>query len=340
MNDDILSLKSVSKRYVTKKSGRKVTIQALSNVSFTIGSRRIVALVGESGSGKTTLARLITGIETMDQGQIMFDKRPLQEWRRLGLREYRKHVQIVFQDPFAALNALNTVGYSLSRPIVNYRHVKEDDLNARVEEIMALVHLTPAKDFVAKLPFQLSGGQLQRVVIARAIASNPKLIVADEPVSMLDVSIRAGILQLLGDLRIHQGVSFLYITHDLISARMIADDILVLYRGTVVEQGDANEVAKAPLHPYSQLLLESIPDPWNVSEGRDAVLPFSGAGVQEEGCVFATRCPHVMRNCTLNSPTLQAADGNRSVACFLYHDNERPVYHPNHLEAVPGETRS
>jgi peptide/nickel transport system ATP-binding protein len=323
MNEVILQLDSVNKTYIRKKDGKKQEIRAARGVSFVLRKNHIVALVGESGSGKSTLAKLITGIEKPDGGYIRFDGKSLRDWSRGGLRNYRKHVQMVFQDPFAALNPLNTVEYTVRRPLVNYRKLSGKNLSAKVEEILETVHLTPVRDFLEKYPFELSGGQLQRVVIARAIASNPKLIVADEPVSMLDVSIRADILHLMSDLRSKQGVSFLYITHDLISARMLADEIIVLYQGTVVEHGIATEVVRNPMHPYTQLLLRSIPNPWAAGQSAciDPVRPTSSAS-PESRCVFLNRCPHAMRQCENASPVLHDVDKHRSVACFLYSESK------------------
>lgn len=230
---------------------------------------------------------------------------------------------MVFQDPFAALNPLNTIEYTLSRPLKNYRGTSGRQMREHVEGVLETVHLTPVRDFIGKYPFELSGGQLQRVVIARALSSNPKLIVADEPVSMLDVSIRADILQLMLDLRDKEGVSFVYITHDLVSARMLADEIVVLYRGTVVEHGDAAQVVKNPLHPYTQLLLRSIPNPWK--RGEDDMVTtteVTNAPVASKGCVFRHRCPFAMKKCEDVAPALGDVGGGRQVACYLHMDEE------------------
>lgn len=321
MAEVILELDNVSKTYVRKKDGKRQEVKAASNVSFRMHKQHVVALVGESGSGKSTLAKLITGVERANGGDIVFDGKSLKAWSRGGLRDYRRNVQMVFQDPFAALNPLNTVEYTVKRPLANYRKLSGQNLIDMTADLLETVHLTPVDEFMAKYPFELSGGQLQRVVIARAIASSPKLIVADEPVSMLDVSIRADILQLMSDLRDKQGVSFLYITHDLISARMLADEIIVLYRGTVVEQGNANEVVRHPIHPYTQLLLRSIPNPWAGAKQMEGPKdrPVSGSA-SDAGCVFRSRCPYAMKRCEMEAPTLQDAGGDRVVACFLHGD--------------------
>lgn len=322
MAEAILKLADVQKTYTRKANGQVLKVRAVRHVTFDVPRQHIVALVGESGSGKSTIAKLITGVERADAGAIMFNQKPFAEWRR-NMREYRRHVQMVFQDPYAALNPLNTVRYTISRPLSNYRALKGTALDREIERILETVHLTPVKEFVDKLPFELSGGQLQRVVTARALASNPQLIVADEPVSMLDVSIRAEILHLLDELRTKEGVSFLYITHDLISARMLADEIVVLYRGTVVEEGNAQEVARNPMHPYTQLLLQSIPNPWAPSLEPNVDLSRLDRTSDDGGCVFRARCPHAMKVCETAVPTLKSGVEGQKVACFLHHAPEQ-----------------
>lgn len=315
MDSPILVLTQVDKTYRAKKGGRVQQVHAVRHVSFEVMPRHIVALVGESGSGKSTIAKLITGVERADAGQIDFLDKPYGQWRR-HMRDYRRRVQMVFQDPYAALNPLSTVRYTLSRPLTNYRNLTGQALEQEIERILGIVHLTPVKEFIDKLPFELSGGQLQRVVIARALGSNPELIVADEPVSMLDVSIRAEILRLIDELRTQAGVSFVYITHDLISARMLADDIVVLYRGTVVETGQAQEVAKHPQHPYTELLLQSIPNPWADNLQTSVDLSVMDQVTDTGGCVFRGRCPYAMPVCETSVPELHLIEPDHRVACF------------------------
>lgn len=319
MDDTILQLHQVSKTYSRKKEGQRQAVRAANQVSFAVRKHHVVALVGESGSGKSTLAKLITGVERADSGDITFDGKSIQDWSHGGLRSFRRHVQMVFQDPYSALNPLSTVEYTVQRPLTNYRKLSGYELQAMVATLMETVHLTPVHEFLKKYPFELSGGQLQRVVIARAVASSPKLIIADEPVSMLDVSIRAEILKLMSDLRDKHGVSFLYITHDLVSARMLADEIVVLYRGTVVEQGNANEVVRSPMHPYTHLLLRSIPNPW-ASQMQEPVDSQASRPAESAtgGCVFRARCPHAMKQCEEAEPALTAVNEERQVACFLH----------------------
>ena len=207
---------------------------------------------------------MITGVERPTEGTVRLGDLDLGTLRRRRLRDLRRTVQMVFQDPYAALNPLNTVEYTLSRAISNLTDVPRDGVRRRMFELLETVGLTPVEQYARKLPHQLSGGQRQRVVIARALASDPQVMIADEPVSMLDVSLRAGVLALLRDLREHTGMSLLYITHDLLSARLITDDILVLHEGRVVEQGPTAQVMRHPRDEYTIRLLDAIPDPGRV----------------------------------------------------------------------------
>ncbi|MDM7892042.1 ABC transporter ATP-binding protein [Curtobacterium caseinilyticum] len=236
-------------------------VQAVRDVSFTLEPGQSLALVGQSGSGKSTIAKMLTGVEQPSSGTVRFGDTDVAKLGRRGLKDLRSEVQMVFQDPYAALNPLHTVEYILSRPIANYTGLRGRDARRRMLEILETVGLTPVEQFAQKLPHQLSGGQRQRVVIARALASDPQVIIADEPVSMLDVTLRAGVLALLEDLREQWGVSLLYITHDLLSARLITDDIMVLHDGAVVERGRTAEVLQHPQDDYTVALLDAVPNP-------------------------------------------------------------------------------
>jgi peptide/nickel transport system ATP-binding protein len=242
------------------RRGKRVT--AVDDVSFTIAPGAAVALVGASGSGKSTIANLITGSERPTSGSISFGDVQVQRLRAGGLRHYHSDVQMVFQDPYGALNPLHTVGYTVTRPVQNFLGLSAEKAAERMHELLDIVGLTPPEQFAPKLPHQLSGGQRQRVVIARALACEPALIVADEPVSMLDVSLRAGVLRLLAKLRSERGLSLLYITHDLLSARVVTDEILVLHEGRVVESGVTKDVLQHPKDEYTVQLLDAIPNPF------------------------------------------------------------------------------
>ncbi|KND52986.1 ABC transporter ATP-binding protein [Bifidobacterium breve] len=257
--DMTITVSGLSKIYPARKRGEK-PVQAVDDVSFTLVPGESLALVGASGSGKSTIAKMITGVERPTTGQITLgDKRIDQMKSKRALRALHADVQMVFQDPYAALNPLHTVEYTLTRPILNYTNLRGAAARKRMLELLETVGLTPVETFAAKLPHQLSGGQRQRVVIARALASNPKVLVADEPVSMLDMTLRAGILALLDDLRVRLNMSMLYITHDLLSARLITDKIMVLNKGHVVERGDTAQVLQHPTDDYTIRLLDAIP---------------------------------------------------------------------------------
>jgi peptide/nickel transport system ATP-binding protein len=225
-------------------------LRAVDDVSFTLRPGTITALVGESGSGKSTIARLIARLYEPTSGQIVFDR---------GVKSYRSQVQMIFQDPFGSLNPVKTVRHHIERPLRIHDVVPRDGVRQRVHELLARVGLVPPEHVAAKYPHQLSGGQRQRVAIARALAVEPTVLVADEPISMLDVSIRIGILNLMQKLKDELGIAILYITHDLASARYVADEVLVMYAGQIVEQGPTEDVLQEPLHLYTQLLLSAVP---------------------------------------------------------------------------------
>jgi peptide/nickel transport system ATP-binding protein len=260
-----VEISHVTKAYRVRGQDRR-TVIAVDDVSFVIEPGAAVGLVGASGSGKSTLARMITGSERPTKGSIAVGDVAVERLRAGGLRRLHRQVQMVFQDPYAALNPLHTVEYTLMRPCQNFLGMSAAQARSRVADLLETVGLTPAGQFAAKLPHQLSGGQRQRVLIARALASEPVLIVADEPVSMLDVSLRAGVLTLLADLRRDRGLSLLYITHDLLSARVITDDLLVLHRGQIVEQGPTRQILQHPQHEYTQRLLSAVPNPFAAAQ--------------------------------------------------------------------------
>jgi peptide/nickel transport system ATP-binding protein len=257
----------IVKTYPPPRRGQQA-VTAVDHVSFTLEPGQSMALVGASGSGKSTIAKLITGVEKPTSGSIRFGDTQVEMLRRGGLKDLRREVQMVFQDPYSALNPLHTVEYALMRPVLNYTALRPDAARRRVLELLDTVSLNPVEQFAAKLPHQLSGGQRQRVVIARALACDPQVIIADEPVSMLDVSLRAGVLALLDDLRVEFGVSMLYITHDLLSARLVTDQIMVLHGGKVVEAGQTAKVLRFPEDEYTTQLLDAIPQPARTGTGR------------------------------------------------------------------------
>ncbi|GAB3753660.1 ABC transporter ATP-binding protein [Microlunatus parietis] len=266
----IIEVIGVRRQYSRRQGLRSTPVIAVDDVSFSLAAGEVTALVGQSGSGKSTLAKLITGIEKPSGGSVRFHgEHEVTEVARLrgaGMREFRRAVQYVFQDPYAALNPARTVGYYLTRPIRNFGGADRTRLRGaavteRALELLQAVGLTPPERYLGRFPFELSGGQRQRVVIARALASNPKLLIADEPIASLDVSIRAEILELLNSLVDTHGVGILYITHDLLSAKMLSDHALVLNEGRLVESGPAADVINNPKDPYTRKLLDAIPQP-------------------------------------------------------------------------------
>jgi len=246
------------------RDGSHTTVVACDRVSLELGAGEIVALVGESGSGKTTLARALSLHQEVDGGEILLNGRPVRHHGpdRIKPREYYGDVQMIFQDPFASLNHLKTVRHIVGRAVrLHSGLTSKKDVEQRTLELLETVHLTPAEDYIDRYPSALSGGQRQRISIARALAVDPRVILADEPTSMLDVSIRVDILNLLGELRREKGVAVLYITHDIASARYISDRMAVMYKGVLVELGETDQVVLAPCHDYTRTLIAAAPNP-------------------------------------------------------------------------------
>ncbi|MDT0444445.1 ABC transporter ATP-binding protein [Streptomyces johnsoniae] len=254
-----LEVRDLVKDYPIRSGLRSSRLRAVDHVSFTLTPGRTVALVGESGSGKSTVAKMIARLEKPTGGAIVATKA---DGSPVGDREYRDHVQMVFQDPFASLNPFHTIEHHLARPLRLHGRTKgRTDTRRQVEQLLERVNLTPAHAIAPRRPHELSGGQRQRVAIARALAPGAQVVVADEPVSMLDVSIRLGVLNLLARLQREDRLAVLYITHDLATARHFSDEILVMYRGHVVERGPADDVILTPQHSYTKLLAAAAPNP-------------------------------------------------------------------------------
>jgi len=294
---------------------RRAPVHAVDNVSLALDAGKVTAIVGESGAGKTTVARILARIIQPDQGQVLLAGKPAPKGRS---RSYASQVQMVFQDPFASLNPVHRVSYDLLRPLRIHRFVTRD-ADASVNELLKRVALNPPAQFAAKFPHELSGGQRQRVSIARALAVRPRVLIADEPVSMLDVSIRLGVLNLLADLRNEEGLAILYVTHDIASARYLADTISVMYAGQLVESAPSAQLTDSPAHPYTQLLISAAPDPDRTSpphlKGRGAPPSLLAP---PSGCRFHPRCPYVMDICKSQAPpSIPIAPGHVS-ACWLH----------------------
>ncbi len=299
----------------------KKMLHAVDDVSFTIARREIVALVGESGSGKSTIARLLAMVYKPTSGEIRFEGNPLSTIHgRQEKLAYSGDVPMVFQDPFSSFNPAYRVSHGIMRAISLHR--PDIDGPARRDEalqVMDAVELQPADVMLSRYPYELSGGQRQRVGFAQALALRPKLILADEPVSMLDVSIRVGILNMMARLREREGVSILYITHDLASARYVADRVIVMYAGHVVEIGPTEQLLASPRHPYTQLLLSAVPDP------RAPLGETSSSDVGEPpkvvnpapGCRFEPRCPFAIEQCRHVTPVLGEVAPGQLAACHV-----------------------
>jgi peptide/nickel transport system ATP-binding protein len=296
-------------------------LHAVDDISMEIGEREIVAVVGESGSGKSTLARLLAMLYRPTRGRIFFRGRPLESLRsRRDVLWYRRQVPMVFQDPYSSINPVFRVSHGVMRNLTLHRpELRGAARRAEAERVFEVVGLTPAREMLAKFPYEMSGGQRQRVGFAQALALQPRLILADEPVSMLDVSIRAGILNLMAELREREGVSILYITHDIASARYVADRILVMYGGHVVETGSADDVLADPKHPYTQLLLAAAPDPREPAAVDSSAVAGEPPKVVNptEGCRFRARCPIAVDECGRVTPRLHAVGVGHAAACHL-----------------------
>jgi oligopeptide/dipeptide ABC transporter ATP-binding protein len=316
-------------RDVVKRFGggliRKRFMTALDGFSLTVPADRptITAIAGESGSGKTTLARLILGIIAPSEGQIIYRGRDLAAMSRRERREFRREVQAIFQDPYEVYNPFYKVDHVLDMVITNFGLAANADEAVRLKrDAVEVVGLRP-DDVLGKFPHELSGGQRQRVMVARAFLSRPRLIVADEPVSMVDASLRALILEVMLRLRDEYRISFLYITHDLSTAFQLSDDIYVLYQGAVAEMGAVAGPIQEPKHPYTQLLVGSVPlpDPAVRWQGRVELPPDDrmGAGAAV-GCRYRNRCPHAMARCAEAAPPLYEMTPEHHAACYLYAD--------------------
>lgn len=313
----VLSVENLSRYFRVGGFRSRGQLHALDEVTFEVAPGEIVALVGESGSGKSTIARVLAGLYRPTHGSIVFEGQNL---NRQSSRAVRGRMPMVFQDPFGSINPVLRVGHSLLRSLKLHR--PDVAKSARQDEAVALVErvgLTPGAEVLRRYPHELSGGQRQRLGFAQALASNPSLILADEPVSMLDVSIRIGLLNVMKGLRDRDGVSLLYITHDLASARYVANRMIVLYAGRIVEEGLTDEVIGSPQHPYTQLLMATAPDPRlplaEIEGEKDLGEPPKVID-PGPGCRFAPRCPLAMDVCWANTPTMVRLSPTHVAACF------------------------
>ncbi len=314
---------NVSGKGVFSKSKQ---LRALNDVSFDLHQGEALAVVGESGCGKSTICRIAMRFHKPSNGKMYFEEDNIHGLKGEKLKNYRQKAQMIFQDPFSALNPLHSIYYHLERPIKLYHRSNAKSEKYMMDSALELVGLVPAEEQGKKYPHQLSGGQKQRAYIARVLAAGAEVIFADEPTSMLDVSIRLGVLNLMNKLKIEHGKSFIYITHDIATARYFADRIIVLYAGHIVEHGDVNKVIINPQHPYTQLLVAAAPDP---ERTEDVVLPVKSSEESEismwtpdsTGCPFKNRCLYAKDICHKEMPGETMVEDGQYTRCHKFSED-------------------
>ncbi len=321
MSEAILSVKGLKTYFDVTKGlfAKKQIVKAVDDVTLEVQANETFGLVGESGCGKSTLGRTIVKLYDPIAGSIYYQGRDIAKLKGKDLRTYHKDVQMIFQDPYASLNPRMTVGEIIKEPMVIHKIYQANEREAKVAELLRIVGLNP--DHIRRYPYEFSGGQRQRIGIARSLALNPKFIVCDEPISALDVSIQAQIVNLLGRIQKELGLSFLFIAHDLSMVKHISDRIGVMYLGHLVECGDSAEVYHRPLHPYTTALLSAIPipDP-DIAKAKSRIMlegEIPSPINPPPGCAFSTRCPKATERCRKETPQLIQV-GTRQVSCFLY----------------------
>jgi len=327
----VLEARNLTKHYPIRRSrireiARHQVVHAVDDVSLSLRAGEVVAIVGESGSGKSTVGRLLGRLEPATSGHVLLRGQVDNSRRRRALRAYRHEVQLVFQDPFASLNPIHTVSYHLGRPLrIHHITGSKQETREHILSLLERVHLTPGTQFISKYPHELSGGQRQRIAVARALAVQPRVLLADEPVSMLDVSIRLSLLNLLAEIGRTDELALLYITHDIASARYFAGSVLVMYAGRLVEGGPAEDLTQSPAHPYTQLLLSAAPNPDSARGTTKSIIKQGEAPSMIDppsGCRFHPRCPHAMPICAERVPERTALPGGRWAACWLLSEND------------------
>jgi peptide/nickel transport system ATP-binding protein len=324
VNDSILEVDSLVKHFRVRVGGRRATLHAVDGVSLEIAPGETVALVGESGSGKSTTALCLLRLEEPTAGRVLFEEAELTAQRPKELRELRRRLQIVFQDPTESLNPRRSIGATLREPLEAHGLAEGDAARSRVAELLELVGLQPGH--ARRYPHQLSGGQRQRVCIARALATSPSLVVLDEPTSALDVSVQAQILNLLRELQREIGLTYLFITHDLGVVRYVADRVLVMYAGQIVEAAPTAELFERPLHPYTRALLDAVPVDSPIERRERLVPPGEPYSPIDPapGCRFGGRCPWAAAECEAPVELREANDGHR-VRCAGWFSGRVPA---------------
>ena len=323
----LLEVRGLSAAYGIGKIGRHEVVAALTDVDLTIARGEVLGLVGESGSGKTTFARTVIYLERPTAGTISIDGEVMPKHPSPSrLREHRRKVQMIFQDPYSSLDPFHTIASTVTQPLRAFSIVPRRDERAEVEDLLNQVGLTPVKDFLERYPHELSGGQRQRVGIARALAARPRLLIADEPTSMLDVSIRLTIMNVLLDLQKSHGLSLIFITHDLAAARYVSERVAIMYAGRLVEIGPAPEVLGAPRHPYTMLLRDAVPDPAQHGLARiraDERGEPPDLTALPPGCAFAPRCSFARDECLVGFPSWRQAAKGHEARCVLVEEKSQ-----------------
>ena len=316
---EILKIEHLKKYYVKKKmfSSKSSIVKAADDVTFSIKKGEVFVLAGESGSGKTTIAKLILKSIQADSGKIIFEDQEIDNQKK-NLEKIRMNCQMIHQDPYDSINPRMKIGDIVSEPLEIHNAGNKQQRMKRVIEVLQEVKLEPAEEIIKKYPHMLSGGQRQRVVLARALALKPKIIIADEPVSMLDVSIRAEMLELMKELQTKYDISFIYITHDLATAKYFGQRIAILYLGKIVETGPINQVLENPKHPYTQALIDAIsePDPENLHKEKRIRIKEAQETGNFKGCRFKARCLYAIEKCSVE-PELQKVGQEHYSACYV-----------------------
>ena len=323
----LLEAKNLSKNYIVGKTiwpGSGRIVHAVDAVSLAVQAGETLGLVGESGCGKSTLGRCLTRLYDLSDGELAYAGEPIGRATSRQLRGYRRQVQMIFQDPSASLNPRRTVAEILAEPLRVHAIRPRSGIKTRLLELMDVVGLPP--DYLDRYPHEFSGGQRQRIGIARALAMEPKLIVADEPVSALDVSVQAQIVNLFADLQERLSLTYVFIAHDLAVVRQVSTRIAVMYLGSIVEIGDTDKVYGSPAHPYTEALLSAIPEPRARDRGERIILQgdLPSPLNPPQGCKFSTRCPFADDHCRADRPALRPLSDGRSVACHYPRNGEVP----------------
>ena len=316
---EILKIEHLKKYYIKKKifSSDSSIVKATDDISFSINRGEVLVLAGESGSGKSTIAKLILKSISADEGKIIFEDQEIDEQKK-NLKKIRMNCQMIHQDPYDSINPRMKVKDIILEPLEIHNVGNKEERHRRLLEVLKEVKLEPVEEIIKKYPHMLSGGQRQRVVLARALALKPKIILADEPVSMLDVSIRAEMLELMKQLQEKYQISFIYITHDLATAKYFGQRIAILYLGKIVETGPINQVLENPKHPYTQALIDAIsePDPENIHKVREIRIKESDIENIVKGCRFKSRCPYAISQCDIE-PNLERVENEHFSACHV-----------------------